>query len=169
MWASVWRKNKIGAWARRAPPLNPPLQSAFQSVIRKVRKKDLVLELLSLTDSTGNVRLHYAPSISNVQKAKSTLALLIVAYTYISGKPFSSPSIYQRYQQFYGAKPCKYEFCVPFLFLSLTSARWLEKKIPYARLGQFWMRGFPGQEPPLLLTSLAFIFRITITCFLDSW
>ena len=43
MWASVWRKNKMGAWARRAPPLNPPLQSAFQSVIRKVRKKDLVL------------------------------------------------------------------------------------------------------------------------------
>ena len=56
MWASVWRKNKIGAWARQAPPLNPPLQSAFQSVIRKVRKKDLLLELLSLTDSTGNVR-----------------------------------------------------------------------------------------------------------------
>ena len=116
MWASVWLKNKMGAWARRAPPLNPPLQSAFQSVIRKVRKKDLVLELLSLTDSTGNVRLHYAPSICNVQKAKSTLTLLIVAYTYISGKPLSSPSIYQRYQQFYGAKPCKHEFFFYFCF-----------------------------------------------------
>ena len=132
MWASIWRKNKVGAWACRAPPLNPLLQSPFELVIRKVRKKDLVLELLSLTDSTGNVRLHYAPSICTFQKAKSTLALLIVAYTYISGKPFSSPSIYQRYQQFYGAKPCKYEFFVPFPFLSLTSAWGLEKKMPYA-------------------------------------
>ena len=123
MWASVWRKNKIGAWARRAPPLNPPLQSAFQSVIRKVRKKDLVLELLSLTDSTGNVRLHYAPSICNVQKAKSTLTLLIVAYTYISGKPFSSPSIYQRYQQFYGAKPCKYELILCPISVFITYKR----------------------------------------------
>lgn len=169
MWASVWRKNKMGALACPVPPLNPPLQSAFQSVIRKIMKKDLVLELLSFTDSTGKVRLHYAPSICNVRKAKSTLALLIVAYTYISGKPFSSPSIYQRYQQFYGAKPCKYEFFVPFPFLSLTNARWLEKKMPYVRLGQIWMRGFSAQEPPLLLTSQAFIFRITITCFLDSW
>ena len=169
MWASIWRKNKVGAWACRAPPLNPLLQSPFQLVIRKVWKKDLVLELLSLTDSTGNARLHYAPSICTVQKAKSTLALLIVAYTYISGKPFSSPSIYQRYQQFYGAKPCKYEFFVPFPFLSLTSARGLEKKMPYARVGQVWMRGFPAQERPLLLTSLAFIIRMTITCFSDSW
>ena len=33
--ASVWRKNKMGAWACRATPLNPPLQSAIQSVFAK--------------------------------------------------------------------------------------------------------------------------------------